>query len=110
MSTTLASDLTVYAVWVKDTDTNKRYIRFNANFDRLDGSTNVYVQTFVNSTERQTLNGEPIPTLRPGYTFLYWSTTPNGYGLPQGHPKRFERNEAKIYNPNGNITLYAIWE
>jgi len=108
-NTSVSRSDVLYAVWVNDTDLNKRYIRFNANFERGDGSKYVYVQTFANSTERQTLNGEPIPTLRPGYKFLYWSTRPDGYELPQGHSDRFERNEAKIYMTK-NGTLYAIWE
>jgi uncharacterized repeat protein (TIGR02543 family) len=90
-STTVSSNITVYALWNSYTYT----VTFNPSGA---GATVTPTQKTV-SSPATTLNSVPTP-IRTGYLFLGWYTSTNGNGT------YFDNNTTVTKN----ITVYAYWD
>lgn len=95
-SYTANADVTLYAVWKKNTDNQTTYtVKYNAN----GGSGAPSTQT---KTEGKTLTLSSTKPTRSGYTFQGWATTANAT-TAQYQP-------GAKYTANSNVTLYAVWK
>ncbi len=94
----LSSNVTLYAVWKKNVDDSeaKYYtLTYNAN----GGAGAPASQTVKANTGFYLSSSEPI---RPGYTFLGWSTKKNATSASYAPGKGVKLSS--------NVTLYAVWK
>ena len=83
------SNFTLYAIWKKNPVTN-----YTVSFNLNGGAGSIANQTIASGGKVT----KPTNPTRSGYTFMHWSTTPNG--------SAYNFNNSV----NNNITLYAVWQ
>ncbi|MDO5302001.1 MAG: S-layer homology domain-containing protein, partial [Tissierellia bacterium] len=95
---TVSADMTVYAIWEKDTSTSTSTVTFK-NEDATHATVKVETGKTINNDD---LTDESMPKnpTREGYTFKGWNTQADGKG-------DWFTGDSKV---SGDMTVYAIWE
>lgn len=99
---TINSDITLYALWKKETA--KYHLEYNLNDGTL---ANTETQPKKNFAEDEELTISNLPTVtKDGYDFVGWNTREDGSGVTI----KSDSDLTKVFSEDNEASLYAVWK